>query len=238
MRHSSNSFFVTFTYEDSELVYADDEPCVYKRHLQLYFKSLRKKLAPGRIKYYCVGEYGDQKRALTPKGRPHYHALIFYRGDFDWFSLKLLIKELWSYGIAQVLPVLGAQGYVTKYIMKFDKRDHLVKPFSLMSHGLGIDYLSGSMIKYHRRTLNNFGVKPGGYKVKLPRYYQDKIFNQYEKLVMKKRSDLNRRDLERVNMKQIDIMFAHGLNPFKLKVVGYQDRLSASMKLYRMKHKL
>lgn len=76
-------------------MFADDEPCVDKRQMQLYFKSLRKRLEPGRIKYFCVSEYGDKWSPLTPLGRPHYHALIFYRGDIDWFELKMLIKDLW-----------------------------------------------------------------------------------------------------------------------------------------------
>lgn len=237
-RFSDCSFFCTFTIEDENLTFADDEACLYKRDMQLFLKRFRKSISPGKIKYYIVGEYGDKWRPLTPKGRPHYHALIFYRGPLDWFSISELIEKNWILGIPQVLPVLGAQGYVTKYILKFDKRDHLVKPFSMISHGLGIDYLSDEMVSYHRRNLINFAIKPGGYKVSLPRYYKDKIFTTYQKMVMKKRADLHRREIELLNMRQIDFMFEAGLNPFKNKVENYKLRLYNSVKLYRQKKKL
>lgn len=238
LKNSDNSFFVTFTYEDEELIWLDDEPVLYKRHMQLFFKSLRKWFRYDKIKYYCVGEYGEQWRPLTPKGRPHFHALIFYRGRTDWFKVMLKIKEYWPHGIAQVLPVQGAQGYVTKYILKFDRREHKVPPFSLISHGLGIDYLTKSMVKYHHDNLISYAIKPGGYRVNLPRYYKDKIFSPYEKLVLKKRSDMYRKQLDLVRLDNIDLQLLNGRNPFREQVNNYQVRLYNSMKLYRQKKRL
>ena len=156
----------------------------------------------------------------------------------DRFKLSLLIKELWFYGIAQVLPVLGAQGYVTKYIMKFDKREHLVKPFSLISHGLGISYLSAEMISFHRRNLQSFATKPGGYRISLPRYYKDKIFNSYTKLVLKSRSDLYR---QKLNVKKADYEYfcmSTGINPFVKRFQNYHLMVYKSLNLYKEKRKL
>lgn len=237
-RLCNNSFFVTFTYDDEHLTFADDEPCLCKRDFQLFMKKLRKHLEPKSLKYYCVGEYGEQYRVLTPNGRPHYHALLFYYGSMDRFELHQLIKRLWFFGIAQVLPVTGAQGYVTKYVMKFDKREHLVPPFSLISQGLGIGYLTPSMVKYHQRSLQSFAVKPGGYKITLPRYYKDKIFNSYQKLVMKSRADLHRKELEILEADKIDMLMSLGINYFKEEMNAYKNRLYQSLKLYRQKHKL
>lgn len=237
-RYSNSSFFVTFTYDDDHLIFADDEPCLCKRDIQLFFKRLRKSLKGDKIKYYCVGEYGEHWRPLTPRGRPHYHALIFYRGNRDWFDIHLLIKKLWFSGIVQVGHVTGAQGYVTKYILKFDKRPHLVKPFSLISHGLGIDYLSDTIVLFHRQNLVSYALKPGGYHVNLPRYYKDRIFSDTEKKIIKKRSDLYRRDLELKRLVNIDIQMDLGVNPFKNQIVNYQNRLYKALSLYREKKKL
>lgn len=234
MRFSLVSFFVTLTYEDSNLIFADDEPCLYKRHLQLHFKKLRKRLEPKSIKYYAVGEYGERSNP----GRPHYHYLIFYRGRYDRFKLMQFIKECWDFGISQVLPINGAQGYVTKYILKFDKREHLVKPFSLVSHGLGIDYLSSSMVAYHRRNLIPYATKPGGYRVALPRYYKDKIFGMYQRLLIKKRADLYRRDLELVRLNRYDTMLDFGINPFQQKIVRYEQQLYQALKVFKEKKKI
>ena len=72
--------FLTLTYNDENLVYADGEkPTLSKRDVQLFLKRLRKSLKKS-IKYYCVGEYG------TRTNRPHYHFILFNS------SLMILIK--------------------------------------------------------------------------------------------------------------------------------------------------
>lgn len=149
-----------------------------------------------------------------------------------------LIKDSWNLGIVQVLPVNGAQGYVTKYILKFDNREHLVKPFSMISHGLGIDYLSTRMIKYHRDNLINYCVKPGGFRVKMPRYYQDKIFTMYERLLMKKRSDMYRfESLGKFYFNALSLGDLWYL-PFHAKIEHYKMSLYNSLKHYKEKKKL
>ena len=148
------------------------------------------------------------------------------------------IQDCWQRGICQVLPVQGAQGYVTKYIFKFDLREHLVKPFSLISHGLGIDYLSDSMIAFHRKNLVNYATKPGGYRIKLPRYYQEKIFSMYTRLLIKKRADMYRHKLEIKRMDLYDIQLEFGLNPFRDRNVRYEQQLHKALQIYRVKKKL
>lgn len=63
----SHSAFVTLTYSDEAL----KSPWLQKRHYQLFLKSLRKALYPQKIRYYVVGEYGDQS------WRPHFHLILF-----------------------------------------------------------------------------------------------------------------------------------------------------------------
>lgn len=232
MRFCDISYFVTLTYNDDNLIFADDEPCLFKRDLQLHFKKLRKHLEPRSIKYYAVGEYGDRGN------RPHYHYLIFYRGSLDRFRLMNLIKDNWEKGFSQVLPIHGAQGYVTKYVLKFDERDHIVKPFAMISHGLGIDYLSQGVIKYHKDNLIPYALKPGGYRISLPRFYKVRLFSMFDRLLMKKRSDLYRRELEYKRLDSYEFMIDQGINPFAQHIASYQNKLYQSMKLYRQKKKL
>lgn len=199
----------------------------------MHFKKLRKRLEPRSIKYYAVGEYGDKKN------RPHFHYILFYRGSCDRFKLMQTIKVLWEFGQeTRVYPVLGAQGYVTKYILKFDRREHLIPPFSMISHGIGIGYLSDKVISYHRKNLLSYALKPGGYKISLPRYYKDKIFNEYQRLVMKKRADLYRRELEIARFDNFDFAYNIGLTPTSNRYVNYENALYAAMSLYRNKKKL
>lgn len=233
IRFSNVSLFVTLTYDDDHLIWGTNEAIPYKRHLQLHFKQLRKQLEPRSLKYYAVAEFGDHGN------RPHFHYILFYSGNMDRFKLMQLIKSKWPHGIeTRVYPVSGAQGYVTKYILKFDQRDHEVPPYSMISHGIGLGYLSPAMIKYHRDNLLSFATKPGGYRISLPRYYKDKIFTQLDKLIMKKRADLYRRDLELKRLANIDFQFDHGLNPFAKQITNYQLRLYNAMKIYKDKKKL
>lgn len=231
MRSSNVSFFVTLTYAEENLVFGSCGAILCKSDLQKHFKRIRKRVEPKSIKYYACGEYGNL-------GRPHYHYLIFYRGNFDRFKLMNIIKDSWLLGFIKVLPVAGAQGYVTKYILKNDKRDHEVKPFSCCSIGLGIDYLTPSMVRYHKENLQSFCVKPGGYRINLPRYYKDKIFSTYQKLLMKKRSDLYRRELEGIKLDRYEIMFDHGINPFRQELEHFAHKVYQSLKLYNEKHRL
>lgn len=60
--------FVTLTYEDTKLPEGGN---LNPRDLQLFLKRLRKSIAPRRIRFFAVGEYGDQTE------RAHYHISLF-----------------------------------------------------------------------------------------------------------------------------------------------------------------
>lgn len=128
-QHPYNSF-VTLTYSDENI---PDLASLVPKHLQDWFKRLRKEIEPSRIRYYAVGEYGDQT------WRPHYHIALFgypacSRG-FSQFRRRNsintccnncdLIARTWQYGLVAVgtLEVESAQyvaGYVTKKMTKAD----------------------------------------------------------------------------------------------------------------------
>jgi len=60
--------FATLTYDDEHL---PKNSSLDKRDLQKFFKRLRKKYEPKKIRYYACAEYGEKSF------RPHYHAAIF-----------------------------------------------------------------------------------------------------------------------------------------------------------------
>lgn len=60
------SSFITLTYDDEHL---PSHGSLDYSHLQKFWKRLRKALGP--LRYYAVGEYGDDTQ------RPHYHACLF-----------------------------------------------------------------------------------------------------------------------------------------------------------------
>ena len=62
------SIFLTLTYDNKH--YPPNGGLV-KSDVQNFVRRLKEKVAPKKIKYYFVGEYGDQTN------RPHYHAIIY-----------------------------------------------------------------------------------------------------------------------------------------------------------------
>ena len=121
------SYFVTLTYDDDHLLnnmYQYNKvvfPCFNKRDIQLYLKRLRKRLHKFcdtiQMSYLLVSEYG------TKTFRPHYHALMFFKGcdvDMDR-SIQDMISDSWN--LSSNFPVIEptSQGnihYVTKYSLK------------------------------------------------------------------------------------------------------------------------
>ncbi|WNK13805.1 MAG: replication initiator protein [Microvirus sp.] len=75
----SQSSFVTLTYSDQNMkllnVGSVTEPCfrgtLVPRDLQSFLKRFRRAIAPLRIRFFAVGEYGARTF------RPHYHAILF-----------------------------------------------------------------------------------------------------------------------------------------------------------------
>lgn len=169
---SKGNYFITLTLDDQHLTWTDKEPTLNKRDVQLFFKRLRKKL-PNKIKSYSVGEYGKTTK------RPHYHSIIFdtkiKKDDFEW---KLLGS--WDKGFVHVGDVTPASiryvaGYLEKDIMGNEKTEEVQREFSLMSKGLGLDYVKNSF--YYHRENKKFEYHSGGGRFRpLPRYYRNKIF--------------------------------------------------------------
>lgn len=165
---SKGALFVTLTYSDKF-----NPEVLVKRHVQLYMKKLRK-YVKGKIRYYCVGEYG------TRTDRPHYHILMFGKDlpeDYirkAWTTSKNRKEE--PFGHVHIGQVSEASiAYCTKYIVQ--PADVKKKSFSLMSraYGLGLSYLTDRMVEWHRADDRNYSIQYGQ-KVRLPRYYKDKIW--------------------------------------------------------------
>lgn len=113
--HEFNSF-VTLTYDNAHL---PEGGTLVPRHLELFLKLLRKRVYPRLIRFYGVGEYGEETF------RPHYHLALFGISHLEWE----LVQGCWPHGAVDnpVKRVLGtltldsAQylcGYVTKKMTK------------------------------------------------------------------------------------------------------------------------
>lgn len=169
---SSSSMFVTLTYSEK---YYPEQFGVVKRHMQLYLKRVRKKCP--KLRYYVVGEYGGKT------GRAHYHGILFNAEEKVvrecWSLLNKVTNKVEPIGIVHVGKCTEASvSYVTKYIVQQGGEiEGKNKPFCLMSrgYGLGLNYLTDAMVKWHRSASRIYMID-NGQKKRLPRYYKEKIW--------------------------------------------------------------
>lgn len=175
---SDSAHFITLTYDTQKVpITKKGYMNLDKRDLQLFFKRLRKRHAKNTvIRYYACGEYGSRTF------RPHYHIILF-GANINFIS------PAWNLGHVHFGSVSEAStGYTLKYINK-DKRiplhqnDDRQKEFSLMSKGLGKNYLTEKMVKWHKNDLENrfYCNLQDGKKIAMPRYYKDKIYTEIER---------------------------------------------------------
>lgn len=137
--YHADAYFLTFTYDDSNLCYGNEVPTLVPKHLELFWKRLRKELnrRPSKrkpkladysdkkrlLKYFACGEYGDNTY------RPHYHAIVFgfHLSDlvvwkYDGLSTtytSATLDALWTMGRVVIGPVTQeSSAYVARYTIK------------------------------------------------------------------------------------------------------------------------
>jgi hypothetical protein len=178
---SKSALFVTLTYENENLHYTEKGfKNLSKADVQKFFKRLRK-LSCNKLKYYAVGEYGSKTC------RPHYHIILFNANrEIVHKAWTLDKKPIGSIFIGDVTD--ASIGYTLKYMSKkgkipVHKNDDRQKEFQLMSKGLGKNYLTEKMIRWHKDDLENRMYVPikDNKKIAMPRYYKDKMYSESEK---------------------------------------------------------
>ena len=95
-------------------------------------------------------------------------------------------------GVATLGTVNGASiGYTLKYMQKnrwspMHRNDDRSREFSVMSKGLGDNYLSEAMMRWHTKALADrmYLTIEGGKKIAMPRYYKQKIYTDEQRKVI------------------------------------------------------
>lgn len=154
----NESHFVTFTYNPENLPENAD---LREADMQKFFRRLRKKIKPQKIRYVYSGEYGEQF------SRPHFHAIIWGlhvpdliindRNDRgEPLSSSQFLDEIWQHGYTSTGAVTPQScGYVAGYMLKdsqgeYDKRN----PY------LCIDPITGEMTE-RKRPYARYSTHPG-----------------------------------------------------------------------------
>jgi hypothetical protein len=204
------SCFVTLTYDDQHL---PEHGSLDYSHLQLFWKRLRKAIAPKRVRYYAVGEYGDKSL------RPHYHACIFghafiadriiLRSEPYLLWTSPLLQEAWGLGHVSVGALNpSTASYTASYVLKQQARGKrycridpdtgelvaVVQPRAFMSRRPGLG--NGWYELYSRNTYDNDHIVINGSLGKPPRYYDNKLRGQhpdrYERIKDSRRKNATR----------------------------------------------
>lgn len=176
LKEHEESCCVTLTYNEEN---CPGELC--KRDYQLFLKSLRKALAPRKIRYFCSGEYGSKG------GRPHYHIIIFGWCPSDGYFWKKgkagsdqyrspFLEKIWRKGFSTYGKVTYNTAYYTsKYLQKvaWSGDDTRQPPFVAMSTHPGIGANA-----FNIEMLADDKVYCAGRSIRLPRYFEKLAVNQ------------------------------------------------------------
>lgn len=172
--------FVTLTYDD---VHLPPGGSLRYSDVQGFLRKLRLARRPGRVRFYCVGEYGPTT------GRAHYHLCIFGTDFLDRvyagrssakpYYKSAELEELWGRGFCTVQPLNPkTAGYAARYVVDKLTGDmgaahygDLVPPFARMSLRPG---LGGGWFERFASDLRLDHVIVDGRETRVPRYY-DKL---------------------------------------------------------------
>ena len=224
LKNSESCYFLTLTYDDEhlpwEFVNIDGEcvpvSMVCKRDVQLFLKRLRKSIEPFKIRYFMVSEYGPKTF------RPHYHMILFNFPPLLKNKLDEYLTNAWDLGFIRVDPISDARiNYVTSYCLDSSTLPpYLVKNFMLCSRrpAVGSSYIDNvNIVRHHIDQLNDMCVvsdhgKPS--KIKMPRYYCDKIFSDHERNeINNKNSEYHDTQRAKFNSRQRRWLIKHGYEP-------------------------
>ena len=190
--HEDNSF-ITLTYSPENL---PPHGSLRKADFQKFMKRLRFANDGKRIRYFHVGEYGDDTQ------RPHYHAILFGHhfedrelhrvGNGAKHYRSRSLEACWPYGFSEVGETVNVQvaRYVARYCTKkitgklgeefYTRVDpetgeivEVEKEYATMSRRPGIGY--PWFEKYWKETYRDDSVVIDGKEFKPPEYYDSKF---------------------------------------------------------------
>ena len=179
VRNSLNTYFVTLTYNEE----CRPKDGVSKRDVELFLKKVRENFPYESFRYFLISEYGP-----TRSHRPHYHGVFMFNDKvYSRIELRNILEKCWPKGFIRVSKITPARiYYCCRYAWKpktLPKNQN--EPFMSCSRrpAIGKCFLTDKLVNQQKQLLED-SVITGGYKVRMPRYYRDKIFTQEEKEII------------------------------------------------------
>lgn len=165
----------------------------YETENRLQFDRKNKKLQVRKpIKYYACGEYGHRRK------RSHYHIILFNVGYISsirkaWATAiveKGVTIDYIPFGSVDIQDDVNSTNieYTLKYICKTDGKagsmgnDNRIPEFSLMSKGLGKNFITPQIESFYNRRLDlAYVINEKGHKISMPKYYVNKMMTEETK---------------------------------------------------------
>lgn len=203
LKVNKNAIFVTLTFSDESLIYLENyildkrteinkqlsnrlskkkyskdynvhPNLIASRAIRLFLERWRKKYKKS-VRHWLITELGQ-----TSTERLHIHGLMFTHVD------KLTIEQLWSYGHIWIGDYVNERtiNYIIKYVTKIDITHKGYTPQIFCSKGIGANYINSNKLHFHRYNddeTKQYYRTNEGYKLSLPIYYRNKVYNDEEK---------------------------------------------------------
>lgn len=183
------AYFVTLTIDDSH--YNDikgkygleKDNDIATKAVRMFLERCRKANKGKSIKHWFITEKGHEKSK-----RVHLHGIIYAQRGAE------LCKQHWNNGFVYIGNFVNEKSinYIVKYMLKPDTENEFDGKV-LCSPGLGKNYIFSQNAKnnrYRGEKTNLMYRTRSGIKVRLPMYYQNQLYTEWQKEYMwKKRLD-------------------------------------------------
>lgn len=181
-----------------------------KSFVQAWLNRFRMRVSPTRIRYFLVGEYGENLK------RPHYHALLFgwpscpyggsrpivYRSSGRQCRCEVCVPVLDTWGVGEVTLdsfSVDAASYVAGYVVDKLSEDVRYPSFRLNSDGLGasiVPYIVSNP-DFLRSSLDTSTIVIGGKRWPLSVYLRRKIADAVHKKLQFSEKEIKARQIEK-----------------------------------------
>lgn len=171
-------YFVTLTFNQESLDWFMETCHAYNEvatDAVRHFLERWRKANGKSVRHWLITELGHEGTE-----RLHLHGII-------WTTPELIKKldERWSYGWVNIGHYCNSRtvNYIVKYVTKIDNDHPDYTPKIYCSSGLGNTYLQRGkeFNRYRGENTREYYLTPEGFKLALPMYYRNHIYNDEEK---------------------------------------------------------
>lgn len=177
-KNNKNAIFVTLTLSDESLQKLDNnlglEPNDIATIAVRRFLERHRKETSISIKHWLTTELGQNETE-----RLHLHGILF---NIE----REQVEKHWKYGFTFIGEYVNNKtiNYVTKYMLKQDKKHKDFKPKILSSPGIGKNWIytyDSQKNKFKGKDTDQTYKLKNGAKIALPEYYRNKILTEEER---------------------------------------------------------